>query len=384
MMGSSYLDHYHQEELHGFSSLATVPAFYDLASNREWNQNQLLNCGDFVSNANGVLSGHRDFSSSHEISPASSLMVHDLGVHHWASNTEEGFMNQLPSHQLNAAKAKELSENSFPTLNLDHQLHQKLLARALASDRQIDGLQPLLGHLSESSSFAPPTANFSRSSPHPPLVAGSLDMDLHELDLLASARLGRSFCQTSLTGMALFGEDATSGLDHLQESVLPGPFHNHHLKMPSLASGVAEARRCNSTWEDKSSQTPPRKPRFEQQRSSFSPFKVRKEKLGDRIAALQQLVAPFGKTDTASVLIEAIGYIKFLLDQVEKLSVPYMRSCGSKRSRTMEEASNGESDEPRRDLRSRGLCLVPLSCTSYVTTEQGVWSPVPSSCTGSG
>ncbi|RWW25660.1 hypothetical protein GW17_00009989 [Ensete ventricosum] len=91
--------------------------------------------------------------------------------------------------------------------------------------------------------------------------------------------------------------------------------------MPSLVSGVAESRRCNGTWEDKSSQTPPRKPRFEQQRSSFSPFKVRKEKLGDRIATLQQLVAPFGKTDTASVLMEAIGYIKFLLDQVEVITI---------------------------------------------------------------
>ncbi|RZR96204.1 hypothetical protein BHM03_00025193 [Ensete ventricosum] len=183
------------------------------------------------------------------------MMVHDLGVHHWAGNTEEGFMNQPPAHQLNAAKVKEeLPEISFPTLSLDHPLHQKLLARALASDRQIDGLQPLLGNLSESSSFAPPTADFSRSIPHPPLVAGSLDMDLHALDLLASATLGRSFCQTSLAGMALFGEDATSGFDHLQESVvLRGPFHHHHH------------------------------------------LKVRKEKLGDRIATLQQLVAPFGK-----------------------------------------------------------------------------------------
>ncbi|KAH0938909.1 hypothetical protein HID58_006370 [Brassica napus] len=35
-------------------------------------------------------------------------------------------------------------------------------------------------------------------------------------------------------------------------------------------------------------------------------FKVRKEKLGDRITGLQHLVSPFGKTDTASVLNEAV------------------------------------------------------------------------------
>ncbi|KAG8086901.1 hypothetical protein GUJ93_ZPchr0010g9264 [Zizania palustris] len=50
--------------------------------------------------------------------------------------------------------------------------------------------------------------------------------------------------------------------------------------------------------------------------SPLPTFKVRKEKLGDRITSLQQLVSPFGKTDTASVLHETIEYIKFLHDQV--------------------------------------------------------------------
>nr|GMC89885.1 transcription factor bHLH112-like [Ipomoea batatas] len=49
-------------------------------------------------------------------------------------------------------------------------------------------------------------------------------------------------------------------------------------------------------------------------------MQVRKEKLGDRVTALQQLVSPFGKTDTASVLHEAIEYIKFLHDQVNVCS----------------------------------------------------------------
>ncbi|XP_018677513.2 transcription factor bHLH110-like isoform X2 [Musa acuminata AAA Group] len=357
MMGSSHLDHFHQEELHGFASLATVPAFHYLACSREWNQNQLL-----------------------------SPMIQDMGCH-WACNDQEGFVNQLPAYQLNLAKAKEeLTDNSFRKLNgffkdhsdQDHQPHEKLFMRALASDCQMDGLRPLPGNLPENSSFdsyegghvALPTANFSQSCP---LRPGMMD-DVHALDLSASAGLGGgvSFCQPSLAGMALLGgEDASSGLDHLQESI-QGPFYLHH-KMPSLVSGGTEARRCNSSWEHKSCQAAPGNPRFQQQRSSCSPFKVRKEKLGDRIAALQQLVAPFGKTDTASVLMEAIGYIKFLLDQVEKLSVPYMRSSGSKkRSRTTQEASN---EEAKRDLRSRGLCLVPLACTSYMTTtEQGVWS----------
>ncbi|KAK8914663.1 Transcription factor bHLH110 [Platanthera zijinensis] len=64
----------------------------------------------------------------------------------------------------------------------------------------------------------------------------------------------------------------------------------------------------------------------------------RKEKLGDRIAALQQLVAPFGKV------------------------------------------SADKREEAKPNLRTRGLCLVPLSCTSYVTGDNVVWSPPNYSC----
>ncbi|KAM0927443.1 hypothetical protein ACQ4PT_002879 [Festuca glaucescens] len=126
-----------------------------------------------------------------------------------------------------------------------------------------------------------------------------------------------------------------------------------------------------------------KKPRLLQSRPATNniipSFKVRKEKLGDRIAALQQLVSPFGKTDTASVLMEAIGYIKFLQDQVETLSGPYMRSSKHKKARTTQQRgpsnAGDQKEEAKVDLRSRGLCLVPLSCTSYVTNENGVWAP---------
>ncbi|GER31671.1 basic helix-loop-helix (bHLH) DNA-bindingsuperfamily protein [Striga asiatica] len=68
-----------------------------------------------------------------------------------------------------------------------------------------------------------------------------------------------------------------------------------------------------------------KRPRVENP-SPLPAFKVRKEKLGDRITALQQLVSPFGKTDTASVLHEAIEYIKFLHEQVSVLSTPYLKN----------------------------------------------------------
>lgn len=103
--------------------------------------------------------------------------------------------------------------------------------------------------------------------------------------------------------------------------------------------------------------------------SSFKSQPIRKEKLGERITTLQQLVSPFGKTDTASVLLEAIGYIKFLQDQVQTLSSPYLKSTNNPTSQSGEKNQNGEEGKP--DLRSKGLCLVPLSCTMQVANDNG-------------
>ncbi|KAG6530335.1 hypothetical protein ZIOFF_012562 [Zingiber officinale] len=124
---------------------------------------------------------------------------------------------------------------------------------------------------------------------------------------------------------------------------------------------------------------------------------VRKEKLGDRITALHQLVSPFGKTDTASVLQEAIGYIRFLQSQIEALSSPYLHQqkqavrqqqqrplfniqnsrSNSKSRHDLGKDGDGEEDEINEDLRSRGLCLVPVSFTMHVGGDNGAdfWAP---------
>ncbi|KAF2294597.1 hypothetical protein GH714_013239 [Hevea brasiliensis] len=95
---------------------------------------------------------------------------------------------------------------------------------------------------------------------------------------------------------------------------------------------------------------------------------VRKETLGERIIALQQLVSPFGKTDTASVLHEAMGYIKFLQEQVQALCSLYLQHLPKSEE-------NGE--ESRKDMSSRGLCLVPVEWTLQVASSNGAdyWSP---------
>ncbi|XP_047970572.1 transcription factor bHLH112-like [Salvia hispanica] len=116
-----------------------------------------------------------------------------------------------------------------------------------------------------------------------------------------------------------------------------------------------------------------KRPRIETP-SPLPTFKVRKEKLGDRITALQQLVSPFGKTDTASVLHEAIEYIKYLHDQVHGLSTPYLKYGAT----TVPcQKRNRDEEGVTKDLKTRGLCLVPISSTFPVAAETSsdFWTP---------
>uniref|UniRef100_A0ACD5YQH9 Uncharacterized protein n=1 Tax=Avena sativa TaxID=4498 RepID=A0ACD5YQH9_AVESA len=118
-----------------------------------------------------------------------------------------------------------------------------------------------------------------------------------------------------------------------------------------------------------------KKARTQEPSPTQSTVKVRKEKLGDRVTALHQLVSPFGKTDAASVLLEAIGYIRFLHGQIEaqqgERNSIFPEEPGQllhdkvtrKRGRSEQDGSSGAEEEAKKDLRSRGLCLVPVSCT---------------------
>ncbi|XVF75370.1 hypothetical protein PTKIN_Ptkin13bG0182900 [Pterospermum kingtungense] len=91
----------------------------------------------------------------------------------------------------------------------------------------------------------------------------------------------------------------------------------------------------------------------------------RSQKLSDKITALQKLVSPYGKTDTASVLQEASLYIKLLQEQIQNLF--QMLSCSFNSLRAIHPQEIGKKQQ---DLRSRGLCLVPISFTQKVTKEE--------------
>uniref|UniRef100_A0A1D1YNB0 Transcription factor bHLH111 n=1 Tax=Anthurium amnicola TaxID=1678845 RepID=A0A1D1YNB0_9ARAE len=88
---------------------------------------------------------------------------------------------------------------------------------------------------------------------------------------------------------------------------------------PSVTSDGKKKRSEDNT------ETHTKKSKHESSTAPSVKLQVPKVKLGERITALQQIVSPFGKTDTASVLMETINYIKFLHEQVQLLSDPYMK-----------------------------------------------------------
>ncbi|KAK4421290.1 Transcription factor [Sesamum alatum] len=180
------------------------------------------------------------------------------------------------------------------------------------------------------------------------------------------------FCNNTTFWDAMAAASGASVLPSTQPRILPPPINSGKSNLPHFT-----AKHHNEEDKKKFSNEPAfKRPRIETP-SPLPTFKVRKEKLGDRITALQQLVSPFGKTDTASVLHEAIEYIKFLHDQVSVLSTPYLKNASPPLQRQQADDKNKDQEGPIQDLKSRGLCLVPISSTFPVAAETTAdfWTP---------
>ncbi|XP_055809347.1 transcription factor bHLH123-like isoform X2 [Solanum dulcamara] len=180
-----------------------------------------------------------------------------------------------------------------------------------------------------------------------------------------------------------FWNASAASMNDVPSSLFPSNLHNipqlpNNTTVDEKAKNMGEVRDINRITSKKGSSTETSNKRARNETSShLPPFKVRKEKLGDRITALQQLVSPFGKTDTASVLSEAIEYIKFLHDQIGALSAPYMKSGASMQHQQSRNKSEDVGEGRSKDLRNQGLCLVPISSTFPITHETTVdlWTP---------
>ncbi|CAL0299723.1 unnamed protein product [Lupinus luteus] len=145
--------------------------------------------------------------------------------------------------------------------------------------------------------------------------------------------------------------------------------------------GEGTAHEVKKKRSEESSEAILKKPKQDTSTASSTKVQVPKVKLADKITALQQIVSPFGKTDTASVLFEAIGYIKCLQEQVQLLSNPYLK-CNSHKD-PWETLDRKDKEDRKQDLRSKGLCLVPTSCTPLVYRENSgpdYWTPPYRGC----
>ncbi|KAJ1283004.1 hypothetical protein BS78_03G094500 [Paspalum vaginatum] len=404
---SNLSDHLVQDDLPwpSSSSLPFAPAPHSAiigGNHHQWCQQPLMLAGHHPSDEFEVLlseQGHQHHASPPLIPPqlSSLLMMQDLGFQ-WsncsfadASSTAMNGHHQQDGHDDKIKMASRLSSCAGTAIAYH--------------DVVVDGGGGFPDMAAANLDGAVlPSVNISRTTHQRPFPAAPPPLPGDAFEILASSRLCKSLLLSQASSVLLHN----AGLPLLRSEHVPygppaaaahrpqGPSIDNYRQMGENGAGAgvrhwsaehdAACQKAAARPAPSHSQQAPslKKPRVEQlQRSTTTmvpSFKVRKEKLGDRIAALQQLVSPFGKTDTASVLMEAIGYIKFLQDQVETLSGPYLKSSRNKKPKTTQRqgpsnASAGEQEETRLDLRSRGLCLVPLSCTSYVTNENGVWAP---------
>ncbi|XP_075655992.1 transcription factor bHLH110-like isoform X2 [Castanea sativa] len=377
-MDSANFHHQHQlqEQLAEYFTSAAQSG-YKASTTHDWIPSIVLNNG---SNYNSYLT--ESIPNSREMWPKCTINEQLLRP---SMNEDSSFSNarstQQSADEFLFAKIKEETPDTFPklsemicnpssseeshSLSIRNELQcspNNLWLSNFSSGRQIIG-QPSAGDLYSNTqnpasfggvagssrcnfSHVFPSTNSSLSDLSSSLISSSsLGLSLQTLDLLTSTNYGGSFSQSSHDIFGIRRDRMSLSPDHMQE--LADSPSNSYNKTTAFMNGVTRKKRASSVSEAKESHAVAKKSQSGS-RCSCPPLKVRKEKLGDRIAALQRLVAPFGKTDTASVLTEAIGYIQFLHDQVQGLS-------------------DKDGTELERDLKSRGLCLLPLSYASYVS-----------------
>ncbi|XAR61147.1 hypothetical protein NMG60_11034771 [Bertholletia excelsa] len=131
--------------------------------------------------------------------------------------------------------------------------------------------------------------------------------------------------------------------------------------------------------------------------------RLRRERIAERIRALQELVPSVNKTDRAAMLDEIVDYVKFLRLQVKVLSMSRLGGAGAVAplvtdlpiSSAEEEAGDGERSQPvwekwstdgterqvaklmeenvgaaMQFLQSKALCIMPISLASAIYPTQ--------------
>ncbi|KAL6890572.1 hypothetical protein ACP4OV_008827 [Aristida adscensionis] len=315
----------------------------------------------------------------------------------WSCTDSKNMMSSLMPCAEEQEASTRMPPLSSPSLLLPQQLLQVSSGLAPESDL-CDGSMPaesswsqlLLGGLGDQERYSVATALLSKGLEEGPIPKAAATHSFYGHG--AEAEIQTSETNKCQVSQMLLGSSpkssciTSSNMLDFSNSPAPAPEMRNH--------------QSDNSSEGNSTGSAPKKARVQTSSSAQSILKVRKERLGDRITALHQIVSPFGKTDTASVLQETIGYIRFLLSQIEALSYPYL-GHGTENGNSMQQqillnhraAGNGSTQAPapaaeqteqdaagnggegsKQDLRSRGLCLVPVSCTSHLADDNGACS----------
>ncbi|CAL1387281.1 unnamed protein product [Linum trigynum] len=238
----------------------------------------------------------------------------------------------------------------------------------------------------EPPSIVAPAAGFHIAPPHH--QQESFNVTSYDLPFDAAAWYGSSqFCDTTSSQSMV----VTNKLDSAAENE-NGLYSKQGRKRSIEVSSIATKNTTTNTRKRKKSSTSTtsagawHQPQQNDQSSittiqELKQLQVparRSQKLSDKITALQKLVSPYGKTDTASVLQEASLYIKLLQKQIQILSNRALFEASGDLSNEAWTTTIKERDGELSDLRDRGLCLVPLSTMTQKFADLGlVMDPRP-------
>ncbi|MBA0659092.1 hypothetical protein Goklo_011252, partial [Gossypium klotzschianum] len=292
---NAHHQHHLQDQLLGSSSSLPISPCYGVSSTHSWTPTTALNSSEFNPSYNGDIL-HSRLKNDMLVSPQNSSMIQG-----WTNN--EGSFTTHSCHGLHLPKIKDelsesitkftdiLSDSTSSVIDSHHlpppnylknneqrdlsDLSQKLLLKTISSGFPMFSTGPEFYSTTQNcsiprNSFLPSRGSFSQIYPSinisslnqassSPNIPSSFDMNMEALDLLNPARFSRS-------SRFSYPSEDHDNLDIYKEISPSFGLHYHHNLQQSSQRPVA-----------------------------YTPSKVRKEKLGDRIAALQQLVAPFGK-----------------------------------------------------------------------------------------
>nr|GEZ77126.1 transcription factor UNE12-like [Tanacetum cinerariifolium] len=94
--------------------------------------------------------------------------------------------------------------------------------------------------------------------------------------------------------------------------------------------------------------------------------RLRRERIAERMRALQELVPSCNKTDKATMLDEILDYMKFLRIQVKVLSMNRLGGAEREVAKLMEE----DVGAAMQFLQSKALCIMPISLASLLYPTQ--------------